>query len=351
MESENFKSSEEKFIDRVALKHTTILLETKTAKDASYGIKFLELLLHYEKYDAALKFLAKCVDMIDWDGQLILRQDNIAIQILSGFVSICLKQSFAKHYTGTNLLGECFLICSDAPQILRCVCHLIFKICGIKNPSDSKNLIGYRAISSLIIFRYCLGEIVNRNLHDETVMMECKKIKDISSFGENCNPMIISLIKMLISCDIDCELDFRLCEPHIHRNFGYIIRLLESVLDKSNEIIILSKSSPYGIRRMRRQNVFNRISSLKTIQNNTQQELIKRILSDYGLDMYSTKFNENNITFDSFLQLDAETIGTLGIENTDHKKKILKLVQKYNQVDKNKIEEEFNTKNSKASQL
>lgn len=367
MEKDEIRLVEDELVNTLVVKHADVFLNIT---DASYGIKLLELLLHYKNHNSLCRFLEKCVNAIVVDSGLVLRGDSTASNILGKFVEISLNEVFEKYYTGKDILGECFIVCSNAPSILRYICYLIFNACAKLNSSDNVNMIGHRAVSILIIFRYYLGVIINRNLHDKSVIVECKRIQSLASFDQDANPMIMSLIRMLISYDVGEQINFRLTNNNVVENLVTIIGFLREVVDKSHDTIRLCDLVDANIHENSSSNILKKIPSIKNIgsqiykarpktprtatksasfidhtneydTDNISKEITKKIFSDIGLNMYDEIIDEHNISVIELLKLDKHGIENLGIINKEHIRKILKIVQKYNKLDITKLDKDF----------
>lgn len=198
-------------IDRVLVKKLMNLMVSDyvdvflMADDQSRAIKLLELLLYFD-LKCAYRYLKKCVKLIVLDGEMLLRANSIAKFVLCRFVEICLDDLFDKYYKGNDIISECFMICSNAPTILRTVCHYIFNTCRKVNENDSINMLGFRAVSLLVIFEFYIGKILKIYKNDPVQIMECNKIKNISKFDKDANVMMMSLIKMLTCHNIGTAL-------------------------------------------------------------------------------------------------------------------------------------------------
>ncbi|QKF94553.1 Ras GTPase activating domain protein [Fadolivirus algeromassiliense] len=355
---------EEEFIDTIVSKHSDIFLNIN---DSFFGIKLLELLVHYGQHNTLCRYLEKCVNLIISESDLILRSDCIATNILSRFVEICLTEPFNKFCNQKDILSECFILCSNAPDILRYVCYLLFNACSKINPSDPINMLGYRAVSILVIFRFYNGTIANKHLHNKEIINECKKLQSIARFDDVPNTMIMSLIKMIIAYDIGNSLTYKFNEETINNNLQHIIIFSRKNIDESNNIHNLCDTIEKKMSRSSR--ILKRIPSLRSLGKQKVKELprksksfndtiygdddtvelTKKIFQDAGLTMYNELIDENCITLLDLLSLDKESVEKLGIKNKEHINKILKIVQKYNQIDKGKLTIDLRLTQSQAS--
>lgn len=221
-------------------------------KNTIQGTRLLELLVHYNKNDTVFRYLVRCVRMIMVGSSLTLRSDSTATKILVKFVEICLDDLFDKYYTGKNLIGDIFVICSNAPNALRYVCYTIYSM--YNNLNLQSDIAGYRAICTLIIFRYYLAKVISKK-PTKDVIEECKKIQEIANFNkEEGDITMMSLVKILISFDIGGSISFNLNDNIVDEYLLDIITLIKTIPELLKEKFIMISNMELKIDETRQQN-------------------------------------------------------------------------------------------------
>lgn len=386
----------DKFLDNLLNNHLELFLDHD---DSQYASRLFELLLKYGTHEKICNFLLKCIQLSVGISTLTLRSDNVAIAMLNKFVELCLIDVFNKYYEG-NILGDLFVICSNAPTILRFMCKEMFKAFNEFN-SDNSNA-GYRAVCNLIVFRYYLSKIINMD-NEKKTRDECKRINSLGNFNANDtenDASMMSLVKMLIADDIYKGIVFDIPTNISHEysldiiNYiknpaKYPVQYMQST-KLTHEIVELSCSIEKKILRLqvdtdqsasiqtaafletkpddtinrpRRASLTNFLNKTRIKQrkgvNFTNDDIniveesktyVKTLFREDGLTMYDSIIDERNITINVFMKSTIDEITQWGITDKNHIKKITKLIKKCNKEEGSRIEKN-GTRSERDSRL
>lgn len=209
-----------KLINTIISNHINSLLQHE---DRSHSIAILELLIHFDMQETLKIYLSNCTSLEMQSCDNIFRDENNRLKVLDRLVQICLDKFFDKNINN-NLLGNLFVICSNSPKILRNTCSILFN-----EGTKINDLLGYRTICSLIVFRYYLGQIIPKNIANTNVILECKTIKHCANFEQFSDPVMMSLVKILISNDIGGDMEFKLNDHAIMDGLKILVSLCDEL--------------------------------------------------------------------------------------------------------------------------
>ena len=294
-----------KLINTIISDHMDSLLNNK---NKLYSSIILELIIHLELYDVLKTYLNNCITYEMQFHDSIFRDDHNGIKALDRFVQICLDKFFDKNINN-HLLGNLFVICSNAPKILRDTCLILFNE-GVAKKDDS---FAYRTICSLIVFRYYLGQIIPRNITNETVILECKTIKQCANFEKFSDPIMMSLVKILISNDVGGGLEFKLSNKEI-------ISDLEMLISFFDELIITGELQE-ELKEQKLKDVRQLLESLQSIDgannkhehvsqpSDRRKKFIKR--KSYSLSFSLKPFNITSPNYSKDIARKSNSAGTI----------------------------------------
>jgi hypothetical protein len=199
----------------------------------------LELLLYFENSQAINDLLNICItSFIIESDKLILRSDSIAISVLVRFIEICLDPIFntTLKMDQSNIPLIILHVTSLAPVILRKTCRNIFNRLMLKLNNEK---IAYRAICTLVCFRYILPKIIFHNISNKNIIMECKRIQTMCNFNiddnDNITIQIMSSVQMLCASRIGAKLDFKL-ELNQYKKYLVDLGIEPGVVDSKTNI-------------------------------------------------------------------------------------------------------------------
>ena len=349
-----------------------------------YSFSLLELILHYDMYDALDIYINKCILITMKFHDNVLRIDENAGRVFTRIVELYLDKIFDENFDVTNLIGSLFVICSNAPRILRKICLAIFNA-GTK----IDDCLGYRTVCAIIIFRYFVGKVMMRNMTNPNVLIECKKIQSMANFNNSSNHMMMSLVRILIADDIGSDFTLKLCDSVVNNHCENLMEFCILILPENTEVadicklierdikscqsthIIQSSQSSQSsqsyqsskstqqsypshslqaikVKRIHKSNSVKQISkhaykkdsSNESLPKNTSDdkltsislsmsiESVKHLLHTIELDMYDDIIDLNGITSHVFIELTIDKMKMIGITNKVHQKNIYKLIKK-----------------------
>jgi len=346
-------------LNKVVARYTSLFLDQRSSK---YAVELLELVIHYELTDLLLDYLNLCITEIIKNPENVLRANDNYSVILTRFVEICLDKKFDNVYCNDNLLGNLFIICADAPQILRKVCNKLFNDANKLDP-----ILGYRAVCILVIFRYYLAKVIIQNISDRSKIIECKNLQKNINFDGNIDIRILSLIKIITAEDIGNDIIFVLNQSTINKYVSDVISVCNKEFSDDLEIIKLC-GEIYGDIKYDNcnntgntgNNVYNDVENYvenvtymqmsKTvpiirrksyiIKNENKIfsvspksiEITKYLLNAIGLSIYDDIIDKHKVTHYIFFELDKNKLSKFGIINKKHQKSILMLIKKCNKL-------------------
>ena len=343
-------------------KYTSFLV---TFNEHNYSIQLMELLLHYRLYDEFYTFIDQCISGVLLFTDNIMRMDNAYTDIFNRFTEICLYEDFDK-YKGNHIMANLFLISANAPKEFREVCHKLF----MKAEANQKYL-GYRAVCTMVVFRYYLSRIVANNIENRGIINECKKIQMECNFNaeevefpiEQISCEVMSIINILTSKDLGRSLDFSLSPKAIEEYFESLISILKTHFDEinSNPLYNLIKldgskivrhptprsltNSSSGHSIINKNNsgskisTFSKTKSIDEKENKNggtprsqrlSREITKRMLHNAGIFEYDEIIDDKELYHCVFLKMDRKELKKLGITDKTHQDKILEVTKQYN---------------------
>lgn len=313
-----------------------------------FSIKLIEILIFLNMKSQLLAFLEICINEVAKDQDNLLRTNCNATLILEKFVEICMDDEFEKHYRGENLLGELFIIASNAPRLLRIICR---KLLDATN-KNNQNL-GIRGVYVLVAFKYYLSKIINLNVNDENKISECSAFHKTINKDLEMNNSIISLINMLILDNVGNNITFKIKTYKAIQHIKYIINIAESELLRDKNMLyiceLIKKDFYTNNRQMPalKSKSFTSNSKFKSNKHNNNiygdntimgTYLTKKVFSIIEYDMYNTLIDTSQITFKRFLKCDKKKLIEYGIVNKYHQKKIIMVSKQCNKIiNKNNI--------------
>lgn len=346
-------------LNKSIYKHTSIFFDKCPSK---YPIELLELIIHYQLTDLLFDYLCMCIMEVIKNPENILRSDDNYSIVLTRFVEICLDNKFDNININDNLLGNLFIICSDAPKVFRNVCN---KLLDEANKLDT--ILGYRAVCTLVIFRYYLAKIIIGNITDRSKIMECKTFQKNINFdmtldenhNKSINSTILSLIKIITAEEIGCDIIFTLSDTVVNKYIGHIVNVCSAEFNDDLEIIrlcneicinvnsneedkinIYATQNKYthtskSMQMIRRKSYVNRksINIPNYIDSSTKSiEITKYLLNMVDLSIYEEIIDNHKITHTMFFGMDKNKLLKIGIINKKHQKIIIHLIKKCNKL-------------------
>lgn len=341
--------------------------------NSKYSLSLLELIIHYDMHNALDIYVDKCISITMQLHDNVLRIDENAGRVFTRIIELCLDKIFDENFDITNLIGSLFVICSNAPRILRKVCLAIFNA-GAK----IDEFLGYRTVCMILIFRYYIGKVMMKNMTNPNVLIECKKIQSMANFNNLSNYVMMSLVRILIADDIGDDFILKLCDSvvnnHCENLMDFCLHMLPENTDFSDickliELDIksfqlthplqqdypLQQSHPshslhsIKVKRIHKSNSVKQISKhalkkdspnesllkstsddkLTSISFSMSIESVKQLLHTIELDMYDDIIDLNGITSHVFIELTIDKMKMIGITNKVHQKNIYKLIKKH----------------------
>lgn len=350
-------------INKLFYKHTSIFFDKCSSK---YPIELLELIIHYQLTDLLFDYLYMCISEVVKNPENILRSDDNYSIILTRFVEICLDSKFNDINVSDNLVGNLFIICSDAPKFFRKVCN---KLLDEANKLDS--ILGYRAVSTLVIFRYYLAKIIIGNITDRSKIMECKTFQKNINFdmtldenhNKSINSTILSLIKIITAEEIGGDMIFTLSDTVVNKYIEHVIDVCSLEFNDDLEIIRLCNEICININSneenktniniqtdkytytaktvpiIRRRSYINRNPNnicnniyVNHVSPGKSIEITKYLLNIINLSIYEEIVDNYKITHNMFFDMDKSKLSKIGIINKKHQKSIIYLIKKCNKL-------------------